>query len=174
MVFNNRCPQRTMALPVHAVHLSVNASGLANIGTIATALEWLLGITDCVEVERTSSFHGSPMFLLTASANRKGAARRAVPRLGTYALDALATSLDGRIDQSNCLHLRLALDGLVEGRATIIDAASPDEVVKVRIKLEVYPGDDAEEVAMELVSQARDTAVRKGLPESAEGWLSGS
>ena len=79
IVFNEESPPRLMALPVHAVHLSVNASGLADVERVATALEWLLGIDDCVQAERTPSFHGSPMFLLTASAASKGKARKVVP-----------------------------------------------------------------------------------------------
>nr|AIF08157.1 hypothetical protein [uncultured marine group II/III euryarchaeote KM3_27_D02] len=164
-----------MPLPVHAVHLTVNASGLADIERVATALEWLLGIEECVEAEKTPSFHGSPMFLLTASANSKGKARRMVPRFGTETLDSLAadlqTSPSNRIDENNSLHLRLDLDGLTAGRIELVDAARTAEVVKVRIKLEVYPGDNPEEVALRLITQAREKAERNGLPEPASEWL---
>jgi|GEM_PF-88272 RNA binding exosome subunit len=164
-----------MALPVHAVHLSVNASGLADIDRVAAALEWLLGIDDCVEAEKTPSFHGSPMFLLTASADSKGKARRMVPRFGTSTLDSLASDLQispsNRIDENNSLHLRLDLDALTAGRIELVDAASTAEVIKVRIKLEVYPGDKPEEVALRLITEAREKAERNGLPEPASEWL---
>ncbi len=164
-----------MALPVHSVHLSVNASGLADVKRVASALEWLLGMEDCVEAEKTPSFHGSPMFLLTASADSKGKARRAVPRLGTATLDSLATALrnspSNRIDENNILHLRLNLDGLTAGRIELLEPSDSAEVVKARIKLEVYPGDNPEEVALRLISEAREKAERNGLPEPASEWL---
>ncbi len=106
----------------------------------------------------------------------KGKGSQSCPRFGTSALDALATAIQdsptNRIDGNNNLHLRLSLDALTAGRIELLEPSDSAEVVKGRIKLEVYPGDDPEQVALRLIFEAREKAERNGLPEPASEWLS--
>ncbi len=154
-----------MALPVHRVEWSVLASGVAEISVIADALGWLIGDEKLVEIEKTQSFHGPPMYILRADADKKSTARQSFPRLGADLMVELSESLSERIDEENWLHLRLELDELVCGRIVLADARDKSECVKGRIKIEIYPNDNTEDVATRLLSEATKIAESKGFPE---------
>jgi len=156
----------TMVLPIHRLEWSVHASGVSDIDMIADSLSWLIGDEEFVEVEKTQSYHHTPMYIIHAEAQKKSDARRSLPRLGKALLSELSKSIEDRIDDENWLHLRLKLDDLVCGKPTLTSPHDPCESVKGRMKLEVYPGDIAEEVARRLLTEAIEIATRKGLPET--------
>ncbi len=154
-----------MALPIHRIEWTVHASGVSDIDVIADSLSWLIGDEEFVDVEKTQSYHNTPMYIVHAEAKKKSDARRSLPRLGKSLLDELAKNIEGRIDEGNWLHLRLKLDELVRGNPSLTNPHDPCESVKGRVKLEVYPGDNVEEVARRLLNEAAKIATRKGLPE---------
>lgn len=154
-----------MALPIHRLEWTVHASGVSDIDVIADSLSWLIGDEEFVEVEKTQSYHNTPMYIIHAEAKKRSDARRSLPRLGKSLLDELSKSIEGRIDEENWLHLRLKLDDLVCGNPTLTNPHDPCESVKGRVKLEVYPGDVVEDVARRLLTEAAEIATRKGLPE---------
>jgi RNA binding exosome subunit len=154
-----------MALPIHRLEWTIHASGVSDIDVIADSLSWLIGDKKFVDVEKTQSYHNTPMYIVHAEAKKRSDARRSLPRLGESLLDELSTSIEGRIDDGNWLHLRLKLDELVRGNPTLTNPHDLCESVKGRMKLEVYPGDVVEEVAHRLLSEAVEIATRKGLPE---------
>jgi len=156
-----------MALPVHRVEWSVHASGVADISVIADALTWLIGNEKLLEIEKTQSFHGPPMYILRADADKKSTARQAFPRVGAQLMKKLGSSLAERIDDENWLHLRLDLDELVCGRVVLAGTRDKAECVKGRVKLEIYPNDKTEDVATRLLVEASEIAERKGFPEFA-------
>ena len=147
-----------MALPIHRVEWSVNASGVADIHLIYDALVWLIGDEKLVEVEKTQSFHGSSMYIVRADADKKGAARKAFPRIGAKLIGQLKNSLDERIDDENWLHLRLDLNELVCGRIVLVNSRDNVDFVKGRVKLEIYPNDTKDDVARRLLDEANEIA----------------
>jgi len=151
-----------MALPVHRVEWSVNASGVADIDLITDALVWLIGDEKLVGIEKTQSFHGSSMYIICADADKKSTARQAFPRIGTHLIKELNNSINERIDDENWLHLRLDLDQLVCGRIVLADSRDKVEFVKGRIKLEIYPNEMKEEVAQRLFIDASEIAEKLG------------
>ncbi len=155
----------TMTLPIHRLEWTVHASGVSDIDVIADSLSWLIGDEEFVDVEKTKSYHHTPMYIVHAEAKKRSEARRSLPRLGKSLLDELSTSIEGRIDEENWLHLRLKLDDLVCGNPTLTSPHNPCESVKGRMKLEVYPGDVVEEVAHRLLTEAAEIATKKNLPE---------
>ena len=154
-----------MALPIHRLEWTVHASGVSDIDVIADSLSWLIGDEEFVEVEKTQSYHNTPMYIIHAEAKKRSDARRSLPRLGKSLLDELSKSIEGRIDEENWLHLRLKLDDLVCGNPALTNPHDSCESVKGRMKLEVYPGDVVEDVARRLLTEAAEIATRKGLPE---------
>lgn len=155
----------TMVLPIHRLEWTVHASGVSDIDIIADSLSWLIGNEEFVDVEKTQSYHNTPMYIIHAEVKKKSDARRSLPRLGKSLLSELSKSIEDRIDEENWLHLRLKLDDLVCGKPTLTSPHDPCESVKGRMKLEVYPGDVVEEVAHRLLTEAIEIATRKGLPE---------
>ena len=155
----------TMVLPIHRLEWTVHASGVSDIDVIADSLSWLIGGEEFVEVEKTQSYHNTPMYIVHGEVKKKSDARRSLPRLGKSLLDELAKSIEGRIDEENWLHLRLKLDELVCGNPSLTSPHDPCESVKGRVKLEVYPGDIVEDVATRLLTEAAEIATRKGLPK---------
>ena len=154
-----------MTLPVHRVEWTVNASGISDIEVICDALAWLIGDENVVQIEKTQSFHGSDIYLIRANADKKSAARKSLPRLGSSLLGQLQNEVINRIDSENWLHLRINLNELVCGNLVLVNPKELSENVKGRIKLELYPGDDKEKVAVKLLSEAADIAKRNNLPE---------
>ena len=154
-----------MTLPIHRLEWTVHASGVSDIDVIADSLAWLIGDEEFVAVEKTQSYHNTPMYIVHAEAKKKSEARRSLPRLGKILLEKLSTSIEGRIDDENWLHLRLKLDDLVCGNPTLTSPREPCESVKGRMKLEVYPGDVVEEVARRLLIEGAEIATKKNLPE---------
>lgn len=153
---------------VHNLTWSAAASGLAERDAIEAALAWLTGGEAEIFRERVNSYHGARMTLLRAQVDRKKAARSAIRHIGADLLEALADDpgLEARIDPANNLHLRLGLGTLVAGNIEL--ASDAEEVVKGRIKLEVYPGQDALENAREMLRQAAASAARLGIPAPFE------
>ncbi len=138
---------------------------MADPTLIADAFSWLIGDADLVEIEETKSYHNSPMYLITATADKRSSARRALPRLGAELLTEIGDDITTRIDDNNNLHLRIKLDELVCGILELTNPNEPFESVKGRIKLEVYPNDEPLDVATRLLHDASKTAERKGFPE---------
>ncbi|MEC8927547.1 MAG: hypothetical protein VYB17_04750, partial [Candidatus Thermoplasmatota archaeon] len=96
--------------------------------------------------------------------DRKKAARESSPYLGAQLLGSLAQSKDlvTRIDGDNVLHIRLSISSLVRGSIELSEDS--EEQVKGRIKLEVYPGQDALENAIKMLESAAKKATELGLP----------
>ena len=149
---------------MHNVTWYATSSGVASTETIADALNWLTGGEAEISREKVKSYHGARMMMLRAQIDRKKAARESIPYLGAQLLDSLAQSEDlvARIDEDNVLHIRLSISSLVRGSIELSEDS--EEQVKGRIKLEVYPGQDALENAIKMLESAAKKATELGLP----------
>lgn len=139
---------------VHHISWLATASGLEDENLVAEALAWLTGNPESVRIEKTTSFHGSTVNLVTAELHRKGPATKSLARLGKDAIDAILSDLDSRLDEDNVLHIRLDLLELLAGRVKVC-LPNSRATIKGRTKLQVYPGDDPKEIAISTLEGAK-------------------
>ena len=152
-------------MPIHSLHWEAFASGLDDEAVIIAAMKWLCGNGDHIVVERTKSFHGSLIHIISAEITQRGNARRALSNIGEKILREIISGLNDRLDDENCVHFRLRLADLACARIVL---AKPGEyrAVKGKVKLRVYPGNKPTEVAEILFSEAIDRANRMGFPQA--------
>ncbi len=122
----------------HHLSMRVTSSGLEDEGLIAEAISIMIGDPDLVEMEKTNSYHGSPLFLISATTRKNKLALKTISRLGKKNIEDLRTTIDQRLDENNTLHFRIGLDELIDGNAVIVNPGGKS--VKLQVKLEVYPG----------------------------------
>tara|TARA_B100000123_G_scaffold103239_1_gene75755 strand:- start:588 stop:1028 length:441 start_codon:yes stop_codon:yes gene_type:complete len=143
---------------VHHISWQSTASGLEDEYIHAAALGWLVGDDEAVSIERMNSYHGSPIHIVTAEIKRKGKATKSLSLLGSELLNSLKSDLESRLDGNNVIHIRLDLIDLLSGKLTL---TSPGDrpTVKGKAKLEVYPGNNAMDVAIETIDKAKNAAL---------------
>ena len=143
---------------VHHVSWQSTASGLEDEYIHAEALGWLVGDDEAVSIERMNSYHGSPIHLVSAEIKKRGKATKSLSLLGVEVLEALKSELTSRLDDNNVIHIRLDLLDLLAGKLTL---ATPGHrpTVKGKAKLEVYPGSEAMDVAIETIENAKIAAL---------------
>ena len=91
---------------IHHISWQSTASGVEDEYIHASALSWLVGNEEAVEIERMNSYHGSPIHLVTAELKRRGQATKSLSRLGKEALELLESQFDKIIDEYNVIHIR--------------------------------------------------------------------
>jgi RNA binding exosome subunit len=69
----------------------------------------------------------------------------------------LLEELDARMDESNVIHLRLDLESVIGQQIQLAQSDSTNPVIKIRIKLAVYPGQDVQEIARNIFGQPKLT-----------------
>ena len=150
---------------VHHVSWKSTASGLEDEYIHASALSWLVGNDDAVDIERMNSYHGSAIHIISAELKRRGQATKSLARLGEEVLSQLKSELTSRMDEDNVIHIRLDLLELLAGRISLT-VPGDRPTVKGRAKLEVYPGNEPMDVAEETLNDAISAAKKLGLPEN--------
>jgi RNA binding exosome subunit len=138
---------------VHHLTWRVTASGLEDEVLIASAISELIANDELVEIERTASYYGSPIHLISAMTKKNKIAIKSLSKLGSQNLDILISSLEKRLDENNTIHFRLGLDELIQGKIVIV--SSNVKSIKGQTKLEVYPGQSALEEAESILNQAK-------------------
>ena len=143
---------------VHHISWQSTASGLEDEYIHAAALGWLVGDDEAVSIERMNSYHGSPIHIVTAEIKRKGKATKSLSLLGSELLNSLKSDLESRLDGNNVIHIRLDLIDLLSGKLTLT-LPGDRPTVKGKAKLEVYPGSNAMDVAIETIDKAKNAAL---------------
>ena len=139
---------------VHHLTWRVTASGLEDEILIANAISELIGNDELVEIEKTTSYYGSSIHLISAVTKKNKLAIKSLSKLGVENLNLLSTSLEDRMDENNTLHFRIGLDELIRGDLVIV--SSNVKSVKGQSKLEVYPGQSPLEEANNMLSLAKE------------------
>ena len=152
-------------MPIHSIHWKAFASGLDDEAVLCEAMNWLCCEFENVEVEKTTSFHGSPIHIISADISKRGQARRALAHLGEKILQEIITGIEHRLDDENCVHFRLRITDLVCGQIVLAEPGE-NRAVKGKVKLQVYPGDNPPEVAKILFGEAIERAERMGFPQA--------
>ena len=128
---------------IHHISCRATASGIDNLSSITAAMTWLCGNEDLINIDRTTSYHGSEINLVIAKISRNQDINKMIAKLTTEDLSEIAENLEQRIDENNTLHFRLCLDSLVGEVVKIVGADYKS--VKCSIKIESYPGQNSVE-----------------------------
>ena len=129
------------------VHAAATAHELQDIDLVTQALEWLTE-TDW-NVDMTTSYHGPKVALLSTQIKKNKQLESFTQKLEPHHA-TLLSELDSRLDENNVLHLRLNLESVLAQKIELIQSSENAPVIKVRIKLAVYPGQDVEAIAAEI------------------------
>ena len=140
-------------MAIHHINCRTASSGIDNLAVIIDAMTWLCGDEELLSVERTTSYHGSEINLITSHISKNRDIKSFVDKIMQADLLKISENLSDRIDDSNNLHFRICLDSLVSGE--IILAEADGKTVKCSIKIEAYPGQNAIEQIANLLGLKR-------------------
>ena len=128
-------------MAIHHINCRTTSSGIDNLATIVDAMTWLCGDEELLSIDRTTSYHGSEINLITSHISKNRDIKSFVEKLKQTDLLKISENLTDRIDDSNILHFRICLDSLISGEISHADA--DEKTVKCSIKIEAYPGQNA-------------------------------
>ncbi|MBJ24491.1 MAG: hypothetical protein CMB64_07475 [Euryarchaeota archaeon] len=146
-------------MPIHALMCSTIASGLQDINLITKSLEWLCNKKEIVEIEKTTSYHGSPITLMKIKLSRSQS-RMTLSRLGGEILNKLIEESEDRLDDENRLHFRLNQNELVKGKISMGNIN--ENSIKIIAKIEVYPGEQPLMILQKLLTESLERCERRG------------
>ena len=126
------------------VHAAATAHELQDIDLVTQALEWL-SETEW-NVEMTTSYHGPKVALLSTHIKKNKQLDSFIEKLKPHHPTVLS-ELDARLDENNVIHLRLCLESIIGQQLVLLEPTQKKPVVKIRIKLAVYPGQNVESIA---------------------------
>ena len=126
------------------VHAAATAHELQDIDLVTQALEWL-SETEW-NVEMTTSYHGPKVALLSTQIKKNKQLDSFIEKLEPHHSTVLS-ELDARLDENNVIHLRLCLESIIGQQLILLESTQKKPVVKIRIKLAVYPGQNVESIA---------------------------
>jgi len=129
----------------------VHSSAVDDTEIIYKALRWLCGNDVQIIMSDDKSSIGAKMCIFEC----KMKSREAIESLKRIDPESIRRvihgDLESRIDEEKNLHIRLDLSKLVCGEGKLCEHPNPS-VVKGKFKLEVYPGQEATEIAKEFLS----------------------
>ena len=129
------------------VHAAATAHELQDIDLVTQALEWL---TESEwNVDMTTSYHGPRVAMLSTQIKKNKQIESFVEKLQPHHAEILS-ELDARLDENNVIHLRLNLESAIGHKVKLISSNDSDPVIKIRIKLAVYPGQEVEAIAADI------------------------
>tara|TARA_B100001079_G_C16292811_1_gene461773 strand:+ start:289 stop:699 length:411 start_codon:yes stop_codon:yes gene_type:complete len=129
------------------VHAAATAHELQDIDLVNQALEWLTETE--WDVDMTTSYHGPKVALLSTHIKKKKQVASFMKKLEPHQ-SYLLSDLDARLDENNVVHLRLCLESVIGQKVVLANPEQKNPVVKIRIKLAVYPGQNVQSIAEEI------------------------
>ena len=153
-IFNKTLQQPVYpsAMGIHHVSCRVTASGVDDTEVIIDSLEWLAGGETGIIVDKSTSHHGSKVHLISFKLTKNKQVKQFITKLTTVDTSLISQSLAEKIDENNTLHIRFCLDSLIGEQLLITN--STQKSVKCDIKVEVYPGQTAEEEINKILFEA--------------------
>ncbi|HJM24255.1 MAG TPA: RNA-binding domain-containing protein [Candidatus Thalassarchaeaceae archaeon] len=137
---------------LHGGEWRIHASAVDDSKVISDALSWLSGGESEIICQKEKSALGAPMQTISVKMKSK----QAMLSLGRVEMDSLSSilevGLESRIDDDKFLHIRLDLGRLVQGEG-VVSQNSKIPSAKGKFKLEVYPGQEAIDVAEKLIER---------------------
>ena len=98
----------------------------------------------------TSSYHGPKVALLNTHIQKNKLVSEFVQRLGEDNSKLIQEQLEQRMDENNVIHARFDLEKIVGQVVSLTPQDHDGPVIKVRMKVAVYPGQDATDIAMQV------------------------
>ena len=130
------------------INAAATAHELQDIDLVTEALEWFTGTE--WDVDMTSSYHGPKVALLTTLVQKNKLVSDFIQRLGEDNSNLINEQLEQRMDENNVIHTRFDLEKMVGQIVSLTPQDHNGPVIKVRMKVAVYPGQDAKDVAMQV------------------------
>ena len=142
---------------LHHITWRATGSAVSDVDVLIEALAWLIGDPEVVQTDKTSSYHGPEVILVSATTSNKRKAIRSFARLGRDNIQALLQDIERRTDDQNVLHFRLNLDDLIDGKVVLASDFGM-ATIKGQAKFEVYSGQSAEEQRLSTLNEALELA----------------
>jgi RNA binding exosome subunit len=130
------------------INAAATAHELQDIDLVTEALQWFTGTE--WEVDMTSSYHGPKVALLSTHIQKNKLVSEFVQRLGKDNSKLIQEQLGQRMDENNVIHARFDLEKIVGQVVSLTPQDHDGPVIKVRMKVAVYPGQDATGIAMQV------------------------
>lgn len=130
------------------VNATATAHELQDIDLISEALQWFTGTE--WDVDMTSSYHGPKVALLSTHVQKNKLVSEFVQRLGENNSRLIQEQLEQRMDENNVIHARFDLEKMVGQIVVLTPRDHNGPVIKVRMKVAVYPGQEPTDVAMKV------------------------
>ncbi|MBA86583.1 MAG: hypothetical protein CMB29_00745 [Euryarchaeota archaeon] len=127
-------------MAIHHINCRVTASGVDNLSVLTDAMSWLCGSADLLVIEKSTSYHGSEINLITLKIGKNQDIRAFFGKLIQGNYPDIRQSITKRIDSSNTLHFRLCVDALIAKQIKFIDTKL--KTIKCNVKIKVFPGQD--------------------------------
>ena len=140
-------------MSLHHITWRATVGAVEDETVVAEAIAWLVGDPELVDIERTTSYHGSEIHMVTGVCKKKKQSLTSLAQIGEENLQTLAQEIEQRYDENNTLHFRLEFNSFVNGEAVL---ASPGHAstIKCHTKVEVYPGQNPKEECLKVIEQA--------------------
>ena len=140
---------------VHRLELRAHCSAIDDLAVIRSAIKKLVGNETTIIEKSDKSWHGAPQTNFSVEITRKKDVRFVISQLGKQCLsDLLKEDILTRIDEKNIIHLRLNLAQLCCGNLELSKPRKREPCIKLKIKLEVYPGQSLNDIAVQCLEEA--------------------
>jgi RNA binding exosome subunit len=146
---------------LHHITWRATASGVADETVVADAIAWLVGDPELVEIEPTTSYHGSKLHMVTGVCKKKAHSLKSLSRIGTECLQTLLEEVDGRFDENHTLYFRIDFDAFIDGEV-VLATSGQVATIKCHTKIEVYPGQVAIEECRNVLKLALENIQNEG------------
>ena len=131
------------------VNATATAHELQDIDLVTEALQWFTGTE--WDVDMTSSYHGPKVALLSTHVQKNKLVSEFVQRLGKDNSKLIQEQLGQRMDENNVIHARFDLENIIGQVVSLTPQDHNGPVIKVRMKVAVYPGQDATDIATQVL-----------------------
>ena len=130
------------------INATATAHELQDIDLVTEALQWFTGTE--WDIDMTTSYHGPKVAVLSTLVQKNKLVSEFIQRLGKENSVLIQEQLEQRMDQNNVIHARFDLEKMVGQVVSLTPRDHNGPVIKVRMKVAVYPGQDASEIAMQV------------------------
>ena len=131
------------------INATATAHELQDIDLVTEALQWFTGTE--WDVDMTSSYHGPKVALLRTHVQKNKLVSEFVQRLGKDNSKLIQEQLGQRMDENNVIHARFDLENIIGQVVSLTPQDHNGPVIKVRMKVAVYPGQNATEIATQVL-----------------------
>ena len=131
------------------INATATAHELQDIDLVTEALQWFTGTE--WDVDMTSSYHGPKVALLRTHVQKNKLVSEFVQRLGKDNSKLIQEQLEQRMDENNVIHARFDLENIIGQVVSLTPQDHNGPVIKVRMKVAVYPGQDATDIATQVL-----------------------